>query len=208
MRKLEPLEVAGYNAPTCDVCGEVVTSFRDHNREAYPLHLELTGQQHLLLQAGERVELVATTDRYTSLEPGARGTVLAVRGRDTYPEPAILVAWDDGSSLAMLPETGDEIRKVGAAAPLMAPNDRRAVDGPYALRSLLRRRTAHEATFPDVTVQLTGEDGNVFAVIGAVQRALRRSGYREEASAFAREAMAQSSYDEVLQLVMRTVEVE
>jgi hypothetical protein len=60
--------------------------------------------------------------------------------------------------------------------------------------------------FPDVTVQLSNEDGNVFAIIGRVSGALRRAGHPAEADAFAREAMAQPSYDAVLQLVMRTVE--
>jgi folate-binding Fe-S cluster repair protein YgfZ len=63
---------------------------------------------------GERVELVSTTDDYTNLEPGDRGTVTAVRGEDVYPEPAISVAWDRGSSLTILPDSGDRIRKVGS----------------------------------------------------------------------------------------------
>jgi hypothetical protein len=61
--------------------------------------------------------------------------------------------------------------------------------------------------FPDVEVKLLGEDGNVFAIIGRVNRALRRAGHPEAASEFTQEAMSQESYDHVLLLVQRTVEV-
>ena len=64
-----------------------------------------------------------------------------------------------------------------------------------------------EPKFPEVKVQLTGEDGNVFAVIGAVSKALRRAGKAQEANDFSKAAMSCGSYDEVLQLCMKTVEV-
>ena len=64
-----------------------------------------------------------------------------------------------------------------------------------------------DAKFPDVVVQLTGGDGNVYCVIGKVSSALRRAGYREEAEEFASTAMNSSSYDEVLRLCMAWVEV-
>ncbi|MFJ1837855.1 hypothetical protein ACIOJ9_28795 [Streptomyces sp. NPDC088175] len=60
---------------------------------------------------------------------------------------------------------------------------------------------------PDVTVQLSGEDGNVYSVIGIVQKALRRAGHHEAATAFGRTALGSQSYDEVIQLAMRTVDV-
>lgn len=58
----------------------------------------------------------------------------------------------------------------------------------------------------DVEVQLTGTDGNVFAVVGAVSKALKRAGYRDDAEAFEKQAFKSKSYDEVLQLVMQTVD--
>lgn len=61
--------------------------------------------------------------------------------------------------------------------------------------------------FPDIEVQLTGEDSNVFNIIGKVRKALWRAGETQAADAFADEAMSAGSYDEVLQLVMRTVTV-
>ncbi|MFJ4010923.1 hypothetical protein [Streptomyces sp. NPDC090026] len=61
--------------------------------------------------------------------------------------------------------------------------------------------------YPDVTVQLSGEDGNVYSVIGRVQQALRRADHREAATEFSQAARSSRSYDEVLQLAMRTVDV-
>jgi hypothetical protein len=58
--------------------------------------------------------------------------------------------------------------------------------------------------YPDVEVVLTDTD-NVFAVIGAVSRSLRRGGYDEGATEFTNAAMDCGSYDEVLRLVMCTV---
>lgn len=59
--------------------------------------------------------------------------------------------------------------------------------------------------YPDVHVQLTGEDGNAFFIIGRVRSALRRSGVEaSEIEAFCNEAMA-GDYDNVLRTTMRWV---
>ena len=61
-------------------------------------------------------------------------------------------------------------------------------------------------TYPGVEVHLsTGRNGNVFALIGAVREALRGAGV--DPGAFTAAAMAQGSYDEVLRLILATVEV-
>ena len=61
--------------------------------------------------------------------------------------------------------------------------------------------------FPEIMVQLTGEDGNCFNILGQVNRALRQAGVpAEERDAFMAEA-TQGSYDELLQVVLRWVEV-
>jgi hypothetical protein len=57
----------------------------------------------------------------------------------------------------------------------------------------------------DVTVELA--DGNAFAIIGAVSRGLQRAGLRDEATQFRQDATMCKSYDELLQLVISTVEV-
>ncbi len=56
--------------------------------------------------------------------------------------------------------------------------------------------------------QLSGTDGNVFAVIGAVCKALRRAGQPDKAQEFRDKAHASGSYDAVLQLCFEYVEVE
>lgn len=56
--------------------------------------------------------------------------------------------------------------------------------------------------------QLSGTDGNVFAIIGNVAKALRRAGQREAEAEFRRRALASESYDAVLQLCHDYVEVE
>ena len=60
--------------------------------------------------------------------------------------------------------------------------------------------------YPDVVVQLTGTDGNAFAVIGAVEKALRAAVGGGAADDFRDEA-TKGDYDELLRTVMRWVEV-
>jgi len=58
------------------------------------------------------------------------------------------------------------------------------------------------------SVKLVGEDGNVFAIIGRVRKALVYDGQRERAAEWVRRATSAGSYDEVLQLVFEYVEPE
>jgi hypothetical protein len=61
--------------------------------------------------------------------------------------------------------------------------------------------------YPDVHVQLSGEDGNAFGVIGRVQRALRTAGVpKDEIKEFQMQAMS-GDYDDLLRTVMEWVEV-
>ena len=56
--------------------------------------------------------------------------------------------------------------------------------------------------------KLSGEDGNVFAIIANVSRTLKRAGLRDKAEEFKAKAPKAGSYDNVLQLCMEYVEVE
>ena len=47
---------------------------------------------------GKRIELIATTDPYTNLRPGDRGTIDFVDDMGT-----IHVTWDNGSQLGLVP---------------------------------------------------------------------------------------------------------
>ncbi len=59
----------------------------------------------------------------------------------------------------------------------------------------------------DVKVQLTGNDGNAFAIIARVSRALKEAGLQDEAESFAEQAMDSESYNALLVLCMETVDV-
>lgn len=61
--------------------------------------------------------------------------------------------------------------------------------------------------YPEITVKLTEEDGNVFTLIAVVHAALKRANV-VDAREFMREAMESGSYDEALQCMMRWVTVE
>lgn len=64
-----------------------------------------------------------------------------------------------------------------------------------------------DVKYPEIEVQLTGQDGNAFAIMGAVRKALRRAGIsKEEQDAFTAEATS-GDYDDLLQTAMRWVDV-
>jgi len=58
----------------------------------------------------------------------------------------------------------------------------------------------------DAVVQLTGEDGNAFSILGRVRHAIRESDHPELEDAFWHEATS-GDYDHLLQTCMRYVEV-
>lgn len=68
-------------------------------------------------------------------------------------------------------------------------------------------RTVDSPLFWWVEVQLTGNDGNAFAIIGNIAECLKRVGLRAEAEAFAEDMMDSPSYDALLQHAMKTVSV-
>jgi hypothetical protein len=69
--------------------------------------------------------------------------------------------------------------------------------------------TTNECVTPltDAVVQLIGEDGNAFAILGRVRRAILTSNHPELAETFLQEAMA-GDYDHLLATCMRYVTVE
>ena len=65
-----------------------------------------------------------------------------------------------------------------------------------------------EVRFPGIVVQLTGEDGNAFTVLGTVRRALKEGGVDAETiSEFFADA-TKVGYDDLLATMMRRVTVE
>jgi len=59
----------------------------------------------------------------------------------------------------------------------------------------------------DAVVRLVGEDGNAFAILGRVRRAILRSNHPELADEFVQEATA-GDYDHLLATCLRYVTVE
>lgn len=65
----------------------------------------------------------------------------------------------------------------------------------------------NEVRYPEIEVALIGADGNAFAILGAVSKALRRAGVsKEEIDEFRSEATS-GDYDALLATAMRWVEV-
>jgi len=61
--------------------------------------------------------------------------------------------------------------------------------------------------YPNIAVQLPGQDGNAFALIGKIARALRGAGIAaDEVKEFRTECMS-GDYDQVLQICMKWVDV-
>jgi len=59
--------------------------------------------------------------------------------------------------------------------------------------------------YPDIEVQLSGEDGNSMMIVGRVRRAMRINGVpNKEIDAFTEDAMS-GNYDHVLQTCMKWV---
>lgn len=56
--------------------------------------------------------------------------------------------------------------------------------------------------------KLTGEDGNIFNLLGIARRALTRTGLREQAQEMVDRVTKAESYDKALQIIMEYVEVE
>ena len=64
-----------------------------------------------------------------------------------------------------------------------------------------------DTKFPEIEVTLTGTDGNAFAIIGQVVKAMKRAKVaKEDVDAFMKQAMS-GDYDHVLQTCMNTVTV-
>jgi hypothetical protein len=64
-----------------------------------------------------------------------------------------------------------------------------------------------EVKYPNIHVQLTGEDGNAYAIMGAVAKALRNEGVpKAEIDKYHEESMA-GDYDNLLRVAMAWVNV-
>jgi hypothetical protein len=65
-----------------------------------------------------------------------------------------------------------------------------------------------DVKYPEVEVQLSGNDGNAFAIMGAVQKALKRHGVdKSEIDEYIHDSMS-GDYNHLLQVAMAWVTVE
>ncbi len=61
--------------------------------------------------------------------------------------------------------------------------------------------------YPEIEVELSGQDGNAFFILGSVSRAMRRAGIDKDAiDAYRADAMS-GDYGNLLRVTMATVEV-
>lgn len=66
-----------------------------------------------------------------------------------------------------------------------------------------------DVQFPNVSVDLVGENGNIFNLMGVVCRAMKKAGCsNEQMQEFKLAVTSAGSYDEALRIIMRTVNVE
>lgn len=61
--------------------------------------------------------------------------------------------------------------------------------------------------YPDIQVQLTGNNGNAYAIMGAVSKALRRNGIPQEEIDLYMEESQSGDYDHLLVVAMQWVDV-
>ena len=95
----------------------------------------------MIYQRGDRIVLVHTGDPHTRLVPGTAGTVTGYNARLGQ----LAVAWDDGSTLAMLLHDGDHVRPLAGLRPGRVPS----ADGCQPLRKERTVNLGEHAALPD-----------------------------------------------------------
>ena len=88
-------------------------------------------------QRGDRVVLVLTGDPHTRLVPGTTGTVTSYDTRLGH----LAVAWDDGSTLAMLLHDGDQVRPL--LRPALRPETVSSADDRYIVEIIPRADSSY-----------------------------------------------------------------
>ena len=74
-------------------------------------------------------------------------------------------------------------------------------------KDVLAQASKDAADIEKPFVQLSGQDGNVFSIIGRVSGALKKANQSDKAHEFTEKAFAAGSYDEVLRLAMEYCDV-
>lgn len=112
-----------------------------------------------------------------------------------------------GHSPVRLYHEHDQDRAAPTAGATSTPSSKRTATSTSARTGATSPPPRARPLYPHITVQVTGEDGKAFAIIGRTRRALERGGAtREDLGAFLEEATS-CDYDHLLATVMRWVEV-
>lgn len=62
--------------------------------------------------------------------------------------------------------------------------------------------------YPDITVQITGEDGNIFFIGGRVRAALKQAGHGDQRANFTRHLTSTHSFSDALDVVEQWVVIQ
>ena len=83
------------------------------------------------------------------------------------------------------------------------------MDGNGVVRNKRKETTMDKVKYPEITVELIGQNGNIFNLIGICTQALRRAKVsKAERDIFVEEVTHTGSYMEALAVIMRWVNVE
>lgn len=153
---------------------------------------------------GRRAEI--TIDRPEEIEQKARAVIAA----GLHFEAEVLTTGTVSVTVADRKAEEDLCIELAQNGPAVVEAVDRLVTQAY---DLIQQRAAAQADrlrvkYPHITVNLSESDGNAFAIVGRVAKAMRRGGCTvDQVKEFQKEAMA-GDYDHLLQTCMRYVEVE
>ena len=103
---------------------------------------------------------------------------------------------------------GDDDARLGLAARGLIPPTPSDAALIQAAAGALGAVVVNLPKYPDLTVRLSGGDGNALAIIGAVRRALKREVGRDAAAEWTAAAWQCQSYDALLRLALAWVDAE
>lgn len=140
---------------------------------------------------GTRVELICLCNDEQGMPEGLRGTVMGVDD-----QPALLIKWDNGRSLSLLPKE-DTFRKLTGAELAEEANIQSGI--------IHDKNETADSHKPDC--ELIGQDGNIFNLMGIASRTLKDHGMAEQAKEMQNRITSSSSYREALAVIGEYVKI-
>jgi hypothetical protein len=128
---------------------------------------------------------------------------ISVRNSEELAEEVCNAA-EDASSRDRTIWLTDHGQRIAAIVPVDVAEAHEAM-----IAKVLATKVGPRVQFPDVTVQLSGQDGSTGAIMGSVTEAMAKAGYEERDLRNVREAiMSCGGYQDVLAFVAHTVNVK